>query len=1004
LKAIRRFRGHRARSYRFVFSSALFLALAVALGVAPALADSPPTATIEPATSVSYQSAVLHGTVDPNGGPSDTTWQFELTSDGGVYWNFSDHPFQNAGHGSGPVSVEDTVHYLQPGTTYMVRLAASNEGGGTTSPEPYEEFTTKDTTPPVVSIDAPTAITGTTAHFTGTINPGGSDPAFAVNWQFECTPACPGAGSGYIEADTSDHTVEGDPVGLEPNTHYEVRLVASNAGESAATGSEAFATGTMAPSAKTISAYALDGGTTALLGGLVDPQNSPTTYWFEYGPDANYGKAIPAGEDGDAGAGGAAVIVTREVGGLTPGQTYHYRLAAHNDQGTVFGGDMAFEAQAPAADPVSCPNDAFREGKAARLPDCRGLEMVSPPDKNNADAYVANAMASAAGDKIAWVSQGSFAGAGTAKGVNLGNYMSSRGSGSWSTEFFSPERGLLHFQNGFSGFTEDLSKGFLANREKPGRSLDPGIDEEGFNFYLRDNLTKTYTLLNGLTATGYSGFGWASADMSKISFESNQVLTPDAPCDGFSNTVCAYEWDNGELRLASILPNGDPAVGSVAQSGVGWPNNNIENDVSDDGHRLFWVGGEFLSSEIYVREDGISTRRVAESERTLPGGMEEGSTEYLGAEAAHGSRVLLKTNRSLVDEDTDSNWDLYVADLDAPAGQRMTLISADENEEAPEGAGALGFVSRSSDMRRVYFVTENQIVPGEPSPAGPKLFLWDDTGASPAVRYMGNLAPSIPDPYDAGDERLWQPATIGLNNADKPARISPNGRYMTFRSKAQLTAFDNDGAYEIYLYDADSGQMRCGSCSEDAYPAAGYVGYDSSIDNTSPVVTHQLRNVNDRGQVFFETSRGLLSRDSNGKIDVYEYGGGDLNLISLGTGGEDSRFLDAGKSGDDVFFRTTDRLVGWDTDQNADVYDARVNGGYPEPPPQPAPCEGDACQPPPVAPNDATPASSGFKGPESPAPRFKKKKHHKRRHHKKRHHRRRHQQGKKKQTSTRKHG
>jgi hypothetical protein len=47
-------------------------------------------------------------------------------------------------------------------------------------------------------------------------------------------------------------------------------------------------------------------------------------------------------------------------------------------------------------------------------------------------------------------------------------------------------------------------------------------------------------------------------------------------------------------------------------------------------------------------------------------------------------------------------------------------------------------------------------------------------------------------------------------------------------------------------------------------------------------------------------------------------------LISSGTSSEESAFLDASASGEDVFFLTAAKLVGSDTDTALDVYDAHV--------------------------------------------------------------------------------
>jgi hypothetical protein len=47
-------------------------------------------------------------------------------------------------------------------------------------------------------------------------------------------------------------------------------------------------------------------------------------------------------------------------------------------------------------------------------------------------------------------------------------------------------------------------------------------------------------------------------------------------------------------------------------------------------------------------------------------------------------------------------------------------------------------------------------------------------------------------------------------------------------------------------------------------------------------------------------------------------------LISSGTSGKESAFLDASEDGDDVFFLTAAQLVPADTDNAYDIYDARV--------------------------------------------------------------------------------
>jgi hypothetical protein len=94
-----------------------------------------------------------------------------------------------------------------------------------------------------------------------------------------------------------------------------------------------------------------------------------------------------------------------------------------------------------------------------------------------------------------------------------------------------------------------------------------------------------------------------------------------------------------------------------------------------------------------------------------------------------------------------------------------------------------------------------------------------------------------------------------------------------------------------------------------------------------------------------------------------------VSLISTGKSSSDAYFLDASESGDDVFISTRQRLTKADEDDYYDVYDAKVGGGFPDPPRPIPPCEGEACReggsqpPPPVA-----PVTPGFAGPSDPTP------------------------------------
>jgi hypothetical protein len=623
-------------------------------------------------------------------------------------------------------------------------------------------------------------------------------------------------------------------------------------------------------------------------------------------------------------------------------------------------------------------SSAAAEVGQVSLPDNRVWEQVSPVDKNGNDVGFGSPMAAIDGNRLLYSAQSPFAGAETSIGVDGIRYMATRTPDGWKTVSLMPPGGTFTLgDQGYQGFTEDLSKGVIQWQEDEiTGTVDPDA-AYGANLYMHDPVLPTtpafFTLLNGtlsaMLGSDANGFVWGSSDFSKLAIVAPTALTPDAPCSFQSGTSCAYEWDNGELRLASILPNGEPVTARVGSK----PGGNYEHAMSDDGRRLFFTPAAIgPARQLYVREDGMSTTLISASERTLPGGSSGGELWYQNAEAAHGNRVIFTTQDTLVDADTDTTNDLYLYDFTKPEGERLTLISEDHNagvganvdEGFLAGGGTLG---AGEDLRRVYFVTNNQIITGEPTDPGAKLYLWDDTGASPELVYIATLKDEQSD-QDHSDDFVWTAPTLN-REFTRQARVSRDGRFLVFPSWAKLTESAVEGRHEIYRYDAVAHTLECATCSIEEFPAEPNVPTDSSdvrlslgFYGTKPW-NHLPRNVTDNGQVFFETSRGLVPRDSNGKFDVYEYENGEPHLISPGTGRGDSLFLDATPSGSDAFFITTDHLVGWDKDANYDVYDARVGGGLPEPPPEPPPCEGDSCQPPPLLSTRSSLASASFEGP-----------------------------------------
>jgi DNA-binding beta-propeller fold protein YncE len=96
-------------------------------------------------------------------------------------------------------------------------------------------------------------------------------------------------------------------------------------------------------------AYAITGtassikSTESTLNGTVNPESLSSQYYFEYGTTKSYGSKTT---EVSAGSGIKNVAASQLVSGLTPGTTYHFRVAEVNSTGTTTGEDRTFTTAA----------------------------------------------------------------------------------------------------------------------------------------------------------------------------------------------------------------------------------------------------------------------------------------------------------------------------------------------------------------------------------------------------------------------------------------------------------------------------------------------------------------------------------------------------------------------------------------------------------------------------------------------------------------------------------
>ena len=145
--------------------------------------------------------------------------------------------------------------------------------------------------------------------------------------------------------------------GLTPNQTYHYRVATTNAGGTTYGSDMTFTTSAAAPVAATNAATSVT-TTAATLNGTVNANNASTTVTFEYGLTDSYGTTVTASQSPVTGT--TSTAVSYGLSGLTPNQTYHFRVATTNAGGTTYGADMTFTTSAAA--PVATTGAASEIG------------------------------------------------------------------------------------------------------------------------------------------------------------------------------------------------------------------------------------------------------------------------------------------------------------------------------------------------------------------------------------------------------------------------------------------------------------------------------------------------------------------------------------------------------------------------------------------------------------------------------------------------------------------
>lgn len=785
-------------------------------------------------------------------------------------------------------------------------------------------------------------------------------------------PWSPGP-SGTLPADETRQEGEGVLSGLSPSTVYYVRAVAKNEhGVGAGTGTS-FSFETLGPpTAETFAVHALNGETMRALGSVV-PHGFDTHYRFQYVSQSHFEaegftnaaetSSADAGSGGDHGI--EPVTVGQDLAGLEQGVTYHFRIVASN---TAAGNPVRYgeeqtltvpvlgqveAGEEGVTQPATCPNEEFRTGPSARLPDCRAYELVTPPDKGGAQDifnYGSGGGTSVIGEDGDHVAVQTVAKWGSSADNILSTYAISRGSAGWKMTSLTPQPEAGEETYRPNVFSPDLTQFALVTYTETKQGPHGHSATQQFRVGPAGG---PYT---GVASTPFNQNGdkWVGGTENGsilILRTADHELLPGHP----TGTVGAeaydlYEYSGGQLRQLNVGPGGAPISTCGAELANGFESYTgslpaVDRDqsssphaVSADGARVFF--SDNCTHNLYMRVDGSET-------------VDIGAYNFIAADP-DGTKVLLEGQ-------SDGGFFLYetesatVTSLPSTAG----LHAAQEN------------LIVSEDLTAFYFV-ENAL-----------------RNPERAALYR----------YDILAKTLAFVAQVEIAHEDNGGGFSttPDGRFFYFPAYNVGGVPGGTGQYvQVYRYDSAENVIQCMSCASPFDPEPKLLSEfvpEGSQERGSNITQNGApleRISSDNGDyVFFDTPNALVSQDVNGEVpplnanhssednysessDVYEWRKngidgcahvqGCLSLITNGRDGLKNMLLGTTPTGRDVFFATHSQLVPQDTDSAGDVYDARIGGGFAPPESPPVECEGAACSTPASPPNDATPSSLTFSG------------------------------------------
>ncbi|MFH0888505.1 MAG: hypothetical protein V1871_04785 [Planctomycetota bacterium] len=295
----------------------------------------PPICTTDTASNITYNSAILNGTVNPNG--IDTTAYFNY----GLTTSYTETTTsQSIGSGTSNVSVTANISRLLSNTAYNFRVVGTSNSGTTygdnlifTTGAPFGSAPTCTTNPASNS-------TYNSARLNGTVIPNGLATNAYFQWgltvSYDNTTTTQAIGNGLTSV-----LVTANVSGLSSNRGYNFRVVGSSSVGITYGNNLTFNTALPPPTCTTNAATNI-GFNSATLNGTVNPNGISTTANFLWGITTSYENTTTQA----VGSGTSNVNVTSNINRLSASTLYNFMVVGTNSSGTSYGSNLTFTTSA----------------------------------------------------------------------------------------------------------------------------------------------------------------------------------------------------------------------------------------------------------------------------------------------------------------------------------------------------------------------------------------------------------------------------------------------------------------------------------------------------------------------------------------------------------------------------------------------------------------------------------------------------------------------------------